>query len=56
MLFEVKPVVGQAPSRAGIHASALCSACGETVVETRVRRLAGADFCQPCFEATLAAS
>ena len=54
-LFEVTPVAGEAPSRARIHASVPCSACGENVMETRVRRLAGADFCQPCFEAALAA-
>lgn len=55
-LFEVTPAEGEAPSRARIHASVPCSACGENVMETRVRRFAGADFCQPCFEAALAAS
>lgn len=55
-LFTVTPVPAEAPGRARIHASVPCSRCGENVMETRLRRLSGADFCQPCFEAALGAS
>jgi len=53
-LFSVTPVDQAPPSKARIHASLPCSACGEDVMETRVRRLDGADLCQPCFEAATA--
>jgi len=53
-LFTVTPVTGQPPAKARIHASALCAACGENVMETRLRRFAGVDYCQPCFETVLA--
>ena len=55
-LFTVTPVEGDPPSKARIHASLPCSACGENVMETRVRRLDGADYCQPCFEAATSAT
>ncbi|MPZ67444.1 MAG: formylmethanofuran dehydrogenase [Pseudonocardiaceae bacterium] len=50
-LFEVKPVDGEPPAKARIHASVTCSACGERIMETRVRRLNGQELCEPCFEA-----
>ena len=53
-LFAVTPVTGEPPSKARIHASLPCASCGENVMETRVRRLDGADYCQPCFEAATA--
>ena len=53
-LFTVTPVEGGPPQRARIHASAPCSACGENVMETRIRRFGGQDYCQPCFEAAMA--
>jgi formylmethanofuran dehydrogenase subunit E len=52
-LFEVSPVAGSAPRPARIHASVPCGACGEHVMETRVRRFQGHELCQPCFEAAL---
>lgn len=51
-LFEVKPVDGEPPAMARIHASVTCSACGEKTMETRVRRLHGQELCEPCFEVT----
>lgn len=49
-LFEVKPVDGEPPAKARIHASVTCSACGEKIMETRVHRLNGQELCEPCFE------
>jgi formylmethanofuran dehydrogenase subunit E len=54
-LFSVTPVTELPPRKARIHASVPCAACGESVMETRVRRLGGAEYCQPCFERALAA-
>lgn len=54
-LFAVTPVTDGPPGKARIHASARCATCGENVMETRVRRLSSADYCQPCFDAALAA-
>lgn len=51
-LYEVKPVDGEPPAKAAIHASVTCSACGEKIMETRVRRLNGRELCEPCFEAS----
>lgn len=51
-LFDVKPVDGEPPGKARIHASVACSVCGEEVMETRVRRLQGQELCGPCFEAS----
>lgn len=53
-LFSVAEVDGPPPRMARIHASVLCAQCGEGVMETRVRRLGGADLCQPCFDAAIA--
>lgn len=53
-LFDVQPVDADPPAQARIHASVPCAACGENVMETRVRRLDGRELCQPCFDAALA--
>ncbi|HVM15816.1 MAG TPA: FmdE family protein [Egibacteraceae bacterium] len=50
-LFTVEAVDGPLPSRARIHASVSCAACGEATMETRIRRLGGRDLCPPCFDA-----
>ncbi len=42
------------PRKARIHASVVCAECGESAMETRVRRLDGRELCQPCFDAALA--
>ena len=52
-LFTVTPVQGVPPRRARVHESLPCARCGENVMETRLRRLAGEEFCPPCFKATL---
>lgn len=54
-LFTVTPVKGGPPPQARIHDSVRCARCGENVMETRLRRLSGADLCPPCFEAALGA-
>lgn len=51
-LFDVAPVDGEPPAKARIHASVTCAACGEKVMETRVRRLHGQELCEPCFQAS----
>jgi formylmethanofuran dehydrogenase subunit E len=51
-LFDVKAVDSEPPGKARIHASVACSACGEEVMETRVRLLQGQELCGPCFEAS----
>lgn len=55
-LFEMQEVRGEPPPRARIHDSVPCSACGEAVMETRVRRFGGQELCIPCFERETAAS
>ena len=52
-LFDVQVVTAPPPERARIMATEICAACGEGVMETRVRRLHGRDLCPPCFEAAL---
>jgi len=50
-LFAIQELNGPPPSRARIHASVVCTRCGEAAMETRVRRLDGRDLCTPCFDA-----
>lgn len=50
-LYRIEELDEAPPGRARIHASLTCVRCGEGVMETRVRRLAGDDLCQPCFDA-----
>lgn len=52
-LFDIRQFLGIPPPKARIHNSVICEACGEAVMETRVRRLSGRQLCQPCFEAAL---
>lgn len=49
-LFEVKEATELAPRKARIHDSVICESCGESVMETRVRRMHEKLFCMPCFE------
>ena len=53
-LYEATEVNATPPRPARIHASVPCAACGENVMETRVRRLGGQELCAPCFEEALA--
>ena len=54
-LFVVEEIHAQPPRPARVHASVPCGRCGEEVMETRIRRFAGQELCQPCFEAAIAA-
>lgn len=53
-LFRTDEIQAPPPPMARIHATISCAQCGEGVMETRVRRLNGREFCQPCFERALA--
>ena len=53
-LFSVTPVDEPMPHRARLHASVTCADCGEQTMETRVRKLAGRDVCEPCFDRAFA--
>ena len=53
LLFKTEQIQAESPRKARIHASMICSRCGEAVMETRVRRLEGKDVCTPCFDAEL---
>jgi formylmethanofuran dehydrogenase subunit E len=48
-MLTVAPVMEAAPQTARIRRSMPCSRCGETVMETRLRLLAGTPVCIPCF-------
>ncbi len=50
-LFDIAEVRSEPPRKARIHSSVPCTACGEAVMETRVRRFEGRDLCPPCFQA-----
>ena len=49
VIFELKEA-GPEPRKARILDSLKCDACGETIMESRARRLAGQTLCAPCFE------
>ena len=53
VLYTVEALHGPAPSKARIHTNVTCAECGESVMETRVRRLDGRELCPPCFDAAL---
>lgn len=53
-LYDVREVEVEAPRPARILASVTCEGCGESTMETRVRRLDGRELCLPCFEDALA--
>ncbi len=50
-LFNVVAVDIALPERARLYESVACAGCDERVMETRLRRLGGALYCIPCFEA-----
>lgn len=54
-LFTVTVVSDPVPHRARLHASITCEECGESTMETRVRRLGGRELCIPCFDKAYAA-
>jgi formylmethanofuran dehydrogenase subunit E len=49
-LFTVQEVETPAPHPARVHTSLPCEACGETTMETRIRRFEGRNLCIPCFQ------
>ncbi len=51
-LFDIKEPMGPAPKKARILSSITCDSCGESVMETRTRRMHGQVLCIPCFEAS----
>jgi len=53
-LYDVREVSVTAPPMARVMASVDCASCGEPTMETRIRRLDGAELCGPCFDARLA--
>lgn len=55
-LFTVTGVDEPVPHRARLHASIACAGCGESVMETRIRKLGGRDLCIPCWEKAYAAA
>jgi formylmethanofuran dehydrogenase subunit E len=50
-LFEVQTVEPRIPVKARVRESIQCEACGEMVMETRIRLMGGRKLCIPCFEA-----
>ena len=50
-LLDVRECVIDLPDRARIRESAACDACGERVMETRLREVSGRRLCIPCAEA-----
>jgi formylmethanofuran dehydrogenase subunit E len=49
-LFEIKPPPAGAPNPARIHGSIACDACGEAVMESRIRTVGHKNLCIPCSE------
>lgn len=49
-LFEIKKPEGPVPQKARILSSMVCDKCGESVMESRTRRLQEQTLCIPCFE------
>jgi formylmethanofuran dehydrogenase subunit E len=47
-LFTVERVTADVPAYAPIHASAICSVCGEPIMETRARLHEGEPICLTC--------
>jgi formylmethanofuran dehydrogenase subunit E len=48
--FTITEVREAVPHRARLHTSVTCADCGESTMETLVRKLGGRDLCIPCFE------
>ncbi len=53
-LYDVREIDVAMPPMARIMASVDCAACGEPTMETRIRRLDGAELCGPCFDERMA--
>ncbi|MBG0789737.1 MAG: TraR/DksA C4-type zinc finger protein [Desulfovibrionaceae bacterium] len=49
-MFLVAVLTDGPPRPARILESLVCKGCGETVMESRTRRMGGETFCIPCFE------
>ena len=49
-LFTVSEIKAEPPKKARIHSSIECQDCGESAMETRIRKFGGRDLCIPCFE------
>lgn len=49
-LFEVQTVEPCIPTKARVRESIPCEACGEMVMETRIRLMGGRKLCIPCFQ------
>jgi formylmethanofuran dehydrogenase subunit E len=49
-LFEIKKPDEPVPQKARILSSLMCDKCGESVMESRTRRLQEQTLCIPCFE------
>jgi len=52
-LYDVQAVDVEMPRMARVFASVECAACHEATMETRIRRLGGAELCPPCFDARM---
>lgn len=48
-LYTVTDISQPIPETSTVDAWVSCASCGEPVMETRVRRFQGQDFCVPCF-------
>lgn len=49
-LFAFTEINAEPPKKARIHSSIDCQECGESAMETRIRKFGGRDLCIPCFE------
>ncbi|MDB5081962.1 MAG: formylmethanofuran dehydrogenase subunit region [Chloroflexi bacterium] len=49
-MFEVQEIEVDLPKKARIHNSLICEECGESTMETRMRRFNGHNLCLPCFQ------
>jgi formylmethanofuran dehydrogenase subunit E len=49
-LFDIRKPDGPVPQKARILSSLICEKCGESVMESRTRRLQDQTLCIPCFE------
>lgn len=49
-LFTINDVTIALPPEARIHSSLVCHNCGEPVMETRTKEMAGEVYCIPCYD------
>lgn len=49
-LYETQELGTPAPRKARLHTSVVCENCGESAMETRIRRFQERELCVPCFE------